>query len=66
MPPAPASLPVETLVDSMKPEKPLVIESGTGGFGTGGAAINSGAASTGAGTAAARHRSSGRRDEASG
>ncbi len=41
--PAPASIPVETLVDSMKPEKPLVIESGTGGFGTsGGTTINSG------------------------
>jgi pilus assembly protein CpaC len=43
LPPAPASIPVETLVDSMKPEKPLIIESGTGGFGTaGGSGINSG------------------------
>jgi pilus assembly protein CpaC len=42
LPPTPASIPVETLVDSMKPEKPLIIESGSGGFGTGGAAINSG------------------------
>jgi pilus assembly protein CpaC len=42
LPPAPASMPVETLVDSMKPEKPLVIETGNGGFGTGGAAINTG------------------------
>jgi pilus assembly protein CpaC len=42
LPPKPASIPVETLVDSMKPEKPLIIESGSGGFGTGGAAINSG------------------------
>jgi hypothetical protein len=33
---------VETLIDSMKPEKPLIIESGNGGFGMGGAAINSG------------------------
>ncbi len=43
LPPAPASLPVETLIESMKPEKPLIIENATGGFGTsGGAAINSG------------------------
>jgi len=51
LPPSPASIPVETLVDSMKPEKPLIIESGTGGFGVGGAAINSGA--TGGSTAGA-------------
>lgn len=38
-PPAPA-IPVETLIQSMQPEKPLVIESGTGGFGTGGTSIN--------------------------
>jgi pilus assembly protein CpaC len=43
LPPAPTSIPVETLVDSMKPEKPLIIENASGGFGTGGAAINSGA-----------------------
>ncbi|MGA9061912.1 MAG: type II and III secretion system protein, partial [Terracidiphilus sp.] len=42
LPPAPASIPVETLVDSMKPEKPLVIEGGTGGFGTTGTPINTG------------------------
>ncbi len=36
LPPSPATIPVETLIDSMKPEKPLIIESGTGGFGTGG------------------------------
>ncbi|MGA2754290.1 MAG: pilus assembly protein N-terminal domain-containing protein [Terracidiphilus sp.] len=42
LPPSPASIPVETLVESMKPEKPLIIESATGGFGTGGGAINSG------------------------
>jgi pilus assembly protein CpaC len=41
LPPAPTSLPVETLIQSMKPEKPLVIEN-AGGFGSGGAAINSG------------------------
>jgi hypothetical protein len=39
--PAPAAIPVETLIQSMKPEKPLVIESGTGGFGVGGTSINS-------------------------
>ncbi len=33
MPPAPTSIPVEKLIESMKPEQPLVIESGTGGFG---------------------------------
>ncbi len=43
LPPTSASVPVETLIDSMKPEKPLIIENGAGGFGTGGAAINSGA-----------------------
>jgi pilus assembly protein CpaC len=54
MPPAPASIPVETLVDSMKPEKPLVIESGTGGFGTsGGTAINSGGNGSSGGAAPA-------------
>jgi pilus assembly protein CpaC len=42
LPPSPSSIPVETLIDSMKPEKPLIIESGNGGFGMGGAAINSG------------------------
>lgn len=42
--PAPATIPVETLIQSMKPEKPLVIESATGGFGgaqTSGAAASS-------------------------
>ncbi len=33
MSPAPASVPVETLVNSMKPEQPLVIQSSTGIFG---------------------------------
>ncbi len=33
--PAPAVIPVEKLVQSMKPEKPLVIEGATGGFGAG-------------------------------
>jgi pilus assembly protein CpaC len=50
LPPPPASIPVETLIDSMKPEKPLVIESGNGGFGTTGTPINSGG--TGPSTAA--------------
>jgi len=40
--PAPTSIPVETLIQSMKPEQPLVIEAGAGGFGSGGAAINTG------------------------
>ena len=31
--PAPATIPVETLIQSMKPEKPLVIEGATGDFG---------------------------------
>ena len=44
-PPAPA-IPVETLIESMRPEKPLIIESGTGGFGTGGQGINGGGSST--------------------
>jgi pilus assembly protein CpaC len=39
-PPPPTSIPVETLVDSMKPEKQLIIESSQGGFGTGGGNIN--------------------------
>jgi hypothetical protein len=30
----PAAIPVETLIQSMKPEKPLVVEGATGGFGT--------------------------------
>jgi pilus assembly protein CpaC len=33
-PPAPASIPIETLLDSMKPETPMVIEGTGGGFGT--------------------------------
>jgi hypothetical protein len=31
--PAPSTMPVEKLLDSMRPETPLVIESGTGNFG---------------------------------
>jgi pilus assembly protein CpaC len=47
LPPSAPAVPVETLIDSMKPEKPLIIESGNGGFGQGGSAINSGGSSTG-------------------
>ncbi len=54
LPPQPASIPVEKLIESMKPEKPLVIETSAGGFGTsGGQNINSGGgggASAGMGT----------------
>jgi pilus assembly protein CpaC len=49
----PTSVPVETLIDSMKPEKPLVIEGTNGVFGTAGAPINSGGPSTGAAPAGA-------------
>ena len=38
--PAPSTIPVEKLLDSMKPEAPLVIE-GSGGFGSGSGAISS-------------------------
>jgi pilus assembly protein CpaC len=41
-PPPPTSVPVETLINSMKPEKTLIIESTGGGFGSGGGNINSG------------------------
>ena len=34
--PPPTTMPVEKLIESQKPEQPLTIESGTGGFGTGG------------------------------
>ena len=45
LPPPPApTVPVETLIDSMKPEQPLVIESG-GGFGASGTSA-AGAASS--------------------
>jgi pilus assembly protein CpaC len=45
-PPTPTSVPVETLVDSMKPEKALVIEGATGGFGMSGTNINQGGGGT--------------------
>jgi pilus assembly protein CpaC len=34
LPPAPTTMPVEKLVESMKPEKPLVIEGASGNFGS--------------------------------
>jgi len=37
--PAPPTMPVEKLIDSMKPEMPLVIEGGGGTFGGGGSAM---------------------------
>ena len=43
--PAPATLPVETLQESMKPEKPLVIEGASGTFGAASTAGASGGAS---------------------
>jgi pilus assembly protein CpaC len=49
LPPPASAIPVEKLVDSMKPEQPLVIESGTGGFGAGGGSTSS---TTGAATPA--------------
>ncbi len=53
LPPPLPSIPVETLIESMKPEKPLIVESATGGFGVSSSPINSGtgaATSTGTGT----------------
>jgi pilus assembly protein CpaC len=44
--PPPATLPVEKVIESQKPEQPLTIESGSGGFGTGGG--TSGAPAAGA------------------
>jgi pilus assembly protein CpaC len=43
--PAPATIPVETLIQSMKPEKPLIIDSAAGGFGTG-SSLGGGASSS--------------------
>jgi pilus assembly protein CpaC len=40
--PAPPTMPVEKLIDSMKPETPLMIEGGSGGFGSGGGALPTG------------------------
>ena len=46
LPPSPPTLPIEKLLDSMKPEKPLIIESGASKFGAGGGMINSGGSSS--------------------
>ena len=46
LPPTPPTIPVETLIKSMQPEKTLVIEGNSGGFGAGGSAINPGASTT--------------------
>jgi pilus assembly protein CpaC len=46
LPPTPATIPVETLIKSLQPEKTLVIEGAAGGFGMGGTAINPGASTT--------------------
>jgi pilus assembly protein CpaC len=43
---APTVVPVETLIDSLKPEKPLIIEGVGGGFGGGSTIMNSGGAAT--------------------
>jgi pilus assembly protein CpaC len=40
-PTPPATIPVETLIQSMKPEAPLIIEGSSGSFGTGGGGISS-------------------------
>ena len=50
MAPAPATIPVETLKESMKPEKPLVIDSATGGFGSGGGSMGAGSSSSSSST----------------
>jgi pilus assembly protein CpaC len=41
LPTPPTTIPVEKLVDSMKPEAPLIIEGSTGTFGAGGGGISS-------------------------
>ncbi len=47
-PSAPPSIPVETLIDSMKPETPMVIEGTSGGFGTASSAPQSSGGGAGA------------------
>jgi pilus assembly protein CpaC len=44
-PTPPATIPVEKLIESMKPEAPLIIESGSGTFGVSGGGISSAPAS---------------------
>lgn len=43
--PPPSTLPVEKLIDSMKPERPLVVQGASGSFGAGSASMNGGGAS---------------------
>ena len=50
LPPSAPALPIEKLLDSMKPEKPLIIESGSGAFGSSSGQINSPTAGAGAST----------------
>jgi pilus assembly protein CpaC len=45
-PTPPPAIPVEKLIESMKPEAPLVIEGSTGGFGSGSGGISSAPSST--------------------
>lgn len=44
--PAPPTLPVEKLIDSMRPETPLMIEGGGAAFGSGGGAMPTGSAAS--------------------
>jgi len=44
--PEPATIPIEKLLDSMKPEPPLVIEGATQGFGAASTATNSSSPTT--------------------
>jgi hypothetical protein len=50
--PPPATIPVETLIDSMKPEAPLVIEGSTGFGGASGGISSAAPSGAGAGTGA--------------
>ena len=47
LPPAPQSIAIEKLNDSMKPEQPLAIQSGTGGVGGGQGSRSSGGGGAG-------------------
>jgi pilus assembly protein CpaC len=51
--PPPPTMPVEKLIESMKPETPLVIENSSGTFGAGSTMNSGGASTTGSGTAPA-------------
>jgi pilus assembly protein CpaC len=46
-PPAPPTIPIEKLIESMKPERPLVISGESGQFGTAGAPTSTGGGATG-------------------